>query len=266
MSRSRAKIRTTPMRTDGAPTDWLLCDADGNLFGSEEPAFSASAGVTNEFLESIGASRRYEAEELRLATTGMNFRSTARALAEAEGIEISDEELERWVGLERDRVTEHLRTALAPDRAVTGPLTRLAERFSLAVVTSSALKRLAASLEAAELAAFFAEPVRFSAEDSLAAPASKPDPAIYEHACRVLGCADGGAVAVEDSVPGVQSAIAAGIPVIGNVMYVAPKESEERTAALREAGAGHVASSWLEVEQILCGREALSPVPVAAGR
>ena len=29
---------------------YLLCDADGNLFPSEEPAFEASAEVTNAFL------------------------------------------------------------------------------------------------------------------------------------------------------------------------------------------------------------------------
>ena len=37
----------------------LLCDADGNLFPSEEPAFEASAEVTNAFLASLGIDRRY---------------------------------------------------------------------------------------------------------------------------------------------------------------------------------------------------------------
>ena len=32
----------------------LLCDADGNLFPSEEPAFDASVEVTNAFLASLG--------------------------------------------------------------------------------------------------------------------------------------------------------------------------------------------------------------------
>src|SRR5206468_6511581 len=35
-----------------APTI-LLCDADGNLFPSEEPAFEASAVVTNRYLERL---------------------------------------------------------------------------------------------------------------------------------------------------------------------------------------------------------------------
>src|SRR5947209_3010844 len=61
----------------------LLCDADGNLFPSEEPAFVASAAVTNRFLAAFGIDRRYTSEELRLATTGKNFRSTVIDLAVA---------------------------------------------------------------------------------------------------------------------------------------------------------------------------------------
>ena len=40
----------------------LLCDADGNLFPSEEPAFVASAGVTNRYLAALGSERRFSAE------------------------------------------------------------------------------------------------------------------------------------------------------------------------------------------------------------
>ena len=61
----------------------VLCDADGNLFPSEEPAFEASAEVTNRYLAALGSDRRFTAEELRLATTGRNFRTTAADLATA---------------------------------------------------------------------------------------------------------------------------------------------------------------------------------------
>jgi hypothetical protein len=66
----------------------LLCDADGNLFPSEEPAFVASAEVTNRFMASLGLSRRFDPEELRLATTGKNFRTTAVDLAVGGGVPV----------------------------------------------------------------------------------------------------------------------------------------------------------------------------------
>lgn len=59
----------------------LLCDADGNLVPSEEPAFVASTEGTNRFLRDYGVDTTFTPEELRLATTGKNFRSTMLDLA-----------------------------------------------------------------------------------------------------------------------------------------------------------------------------------------
>ena len=69
-----------------AGTTTLLLDADGNLVPSEEPAFVASADVTNAFLAELGVDRRFTAEQLRLATTGKNFRTTAVDLAVDAGV------------------------------------------------------------------------------------------------------------------------------------------------------------------------------------
>src|SRR5687768_2037897 len=98
----------------------LLCDADGNLFPSEEPAFVASADVTNRCLATLGIARRYDPEELRLAATGKTFRSTIAALAEeaGRGDALALDALERWVAEEQTAVRTYLADALKPDPAV----------------------------------------------------------------------------------------------------------------------------------------------------
>ncbi|MCG5431104.1 HAD family phosphatase [Mycobacterium sp. MYCO198283] len=254
----------------------LLCDADGNLFPSEEPAFEASVGVTNRFLQRFGLAGDRTAEGLRNGTTGKNFRSTAMDLVIAGGVPVEralaagrpdaviadDEELaggralcaaelEEWVARERDAVTDHLGSALAPDPEVSGPLRVLGSRFRLIAVSSSATKRLAACFTAAGLDALIPPEVRFSAEDSLPRPTSKPDPAIYREAQRVMGlrCEEG--LAIEDSVPGALSAAGAGFPTVGNVMFVPPAERADRTAQLRAAGACAVVESWWELQDLL---------------
>jgi beta-phosphoglucomutase-like phosphatase (HAD superfamily) len=232
-------------------TEVLLCDADGCLFPSEEPAFDASAGVTNRFLAAISAKARFTAEELRLATTGQNFRTTAKALAAEEGKTVDPEELERWVEAERREVTAHLGAVLRPDLRVIAPLERLAAERALAVVSSSAMPRIEACLRATGLDGLFPEESRFSAESSLPVPASKPDPAIYVHAMQRLGIPPQQAVAVEDSVPGALAAVDAGCRTIGNVMFVPPAERAERAAALECAGVFAVVSSWEELEPLL---------------
>jgi beta-phosphoglucomutase-like phosphatase (HAD superfamily) len=230
----------------GVPVEALLCDADGCLFPSEEPAFEASAEVTNGFLAEIGARERFTAEALRLATTGKNFRTTAAALAAKEGLALEAEALERWVEVEREAVTAHLGSVLRPE-----PLGRLATAHALAIVSSSALTRVDACLQATDLHDLFPAGSRFSAENSLPEPTSKPDPAIYLHALDQLGLEPPQAVAIEDSVPGALAAVGAGCRTLGNVMFVAPGERAERMAALECAGVAAVISSWGELELLL---------------
>ncbi|HEX8053332.1 MAG TPA: HAD family phosphatase [Thermoleophilaceae bacterium] len=243
----------------------LLCDADGNLFPSEEPAFEASAVVTNRMMEAIGSTVRFDPVDLRLRTTGLNFRSTAGDLAVAAGRPLPSHELEHWVEEEARAVTAHLARVLKPNRSVTRPLERLARDLELAAVSSSALARLAACFEATGLAELLPPGRRFSAEDSLPVPRSKPDPAIYAHALAELGVPARRALAVEDSVPGARSALAAGIPTVGNVMFVPGDERAARRAALAEAGAAAVVSSWVELERLLMPRPRLSERRDAAG-
>ncbi len=254
---------------DPASITTLLLDADDNLFPSEAPAFDASAEVTTRFLARFGVDSPLSGDELRRKAVGKNFRSTAtdlavlsgipfdKALAEGrpdakvasaddldEGRALTAAELEEWVRKEREQVTAHLAVTLLPDPNVLEPLRDLAPRFAMAAVSSSALARLKASFTAAGLDELVPEAVRFSAEDSLATPISKPDPAVYLQAGRVLGVEGPHGLAVEDSVPGVKSAVAAGYYAIGNVMFVPADERQSRTRDLIEAGAVAVTDSW----------------------
>lgn len=242
-----------PRGFDPAAVEVLLCDADGNLFPSEEPAFEASAQVTNRCLAVLGIARRYDPEELRLATAGKNFRTTIADLAEEAGLgdALTLDALEQWVAEEKSAVSTHLAQTLKPDPAVSEPLTRLARRFELAAVSSSALARLDACFTATGLADLFPPPRRFSAEDSLPSPTSKPDPAIYAFAGRALAVAGAAGLAIEDSMPGALSAVAAGFATIGNVAFVAPEERDERVEALYAAGVVDVVASWSELESML---------------
>ena len=237
---------------DPAVATTLLCDADGTLFPSEEPAYAASADVTNRFLAGLGADRSFAPEELQRMTNGKNFRAAAAELATGYGQDLARDDVEDWVAEEKDVVTAHLRTVLRPDPAVRAPLERLSGRFALAAVTSSASSRLAACLEVTGLAPLFDADRRFSAEDSLPEPTSKPDPAVYLHAGRTLGVRPTEAVAVEDSVNGARSAVAAGCPTIGILQFVPEANRQSRAEALREVGVTAVVGSWAELEGLLC--------------
>ena len=234
----------------------LLCDADGNLFPSEEPAFEASTQVTNRVLRELGIDLQFTADELRGAAVGKNFRATITDLATDHGKTLDGDVLEREVLEEKRAVSAYLAEVLRPDPRVLEPLTAMAGRYELAAVSSSALSRLDACFEATKLAGLFPPDARYSAEDSLPVPTSKPDPAIYRLAGERLGVAGREALAVEDAVAGVLSAVGAGFPVIGNVLFVPEDEREARATALREAGAEAVVASWWELDALLAGAPA----------
>ncbi|MFD0485676.1 HAD family hydrolase [Kineococcus sp. GCM10028916] len=243
----------SPRPLNASRVTTLLCDADGTLFPSEEPAYAASADVTNRFLAELGAERPYSPTELQAMTNGKNFRAAAQELARGYGRELAAGDLDAWVVQEKDVVTAHLREVLHPDPDVRDPLVALAGRFTLAAVTSSAATRLDACLEVTDLAKLFDPERRFSAEDSLEVPTSKPDPAVYAFAGTALGVTPDDAVAIEDSINGALSAVAAGFPTIGTVQFVAEADRAARTAALREAGAVAVVASWTEIADLLGG-------------
>ena len=246
-------------------------------FGSERPAFDASTEVTNRFLARFGVTAPLSSEELRKRAVGKNFRTTAldlavqcevpldQALAQgrpaaarvasdsdlASGNALSADELEQWVREERERVTAHLAVTLKPDPQVLEPLRDLATHYALAAVSSSASKRLHACFAATGLDSLISEAVTFSAEDSLPMPTSKPDPAVYLHAGQVLGVEAEQGLAIEDSVAGVSSAVAAGYATVGNVMFVLPDERECRRAELIDAGAVAITDSWRALADVL---------------
>ncbi|HEY1441803.1 MAG TPA: HAD family hydrolase [Mycobacterium sp.] len=261
---------------DPAPITTLLCDADDNLFPSEAPAFAASVEVTNRFLARFGVRAPLSAEDLRKQAVGKNFRSTAIDLAVlcevpmeptlahdrpgaliasdsdiAAGRALCADELEQWVRQEREQVTAHLATTLKPDPEVLAPLQALASRYALAAVSSSASKRLDACFAATGLDPLIPAALRFSAEDSLPVPTSKPDPAVYLHTGQVMGVDAHQGLAIEDSVAGVTSAVAAGYVAVGNVMFVLADERRCRTAELIDAGAVAITHSWRALADVL---------------
>lgn len=261
---------------DPAAITTLLCDADDNLFPSERPAFDASTEVTNRFLARFGVTAPLSSDELRKRAVGKNFRTTAldlavqcevpldRALAQGRpaaviasasdlvsGNALSADELEQWVRQEREQVTAHLAVTLTPDPQVLEPLRDLATHYALAAVSSSASKRLHACFAATGLDSLISESVTFSAEDSLPVPTSKPDPAVYLHCGQALGVQAEQGLAIEDSVAGVRSAVAAGYATVGNLMFVLPDERACRRAQLIDAGAVAITDSWRALADVL---------------
>lgn len=178
---------------------------------------------------------------------GQNFRGVVVNLQKKYGFPLNPDELQGYVGQEEDRVIATLVKKGQPCVGVNKVLDKLAEegKYGLAVVSSSALRRVQASIKKVDQDKYFPPDHVFSAATSLPVPTTKPDPAIYLHACKVIGKQPGECLAVEDSKSGTLSAVRAGIPVIGYVgSYNGSAKQKEMATLLKETGAQVLMDDW----------------------
>ncbi len=163
-------------------------------------------------------------------------------------------ELEDYVRAEEDRVIATLGKKAQPCVGVDAVLEKLAasKKYGMAVVSSSALRRVQASIKKVGQDKYFPKDHIFSAATSLPHPTSKPNPAIYLHACKVIGKDPKECVAIEDSKSGTLSAARAGIYVVGYVgSYEGEEKQKEMVGVLKEAGANVVMTHWSQFEDCL---------------
>lgn len=167
--------------------------------------------------------------------------------------EISDTELENYARIEDDRVIAKLVKKLQPCVGATTELEGLIGEghHHLAIVSSSALRRIVASIDTVGQAKYFARHNIFSAVDSLDIPTSKPDPAVYLHALQSMGKRADECVAVEDSKSGATAACKAGIVTIGYTGAYEPEERENMRMMLMDVGCRYVMNDWAEFRQCL---------------
>lgn len=230
----------------------LLFDCDNTLVLSEELAFEACAGLINQICAERGIKKEFTGESLIVEFVGQNFRGMLTTLQKENGIEIAPDDMEKYVRMEEDAVIAKLKASLRPCPGVDEQLEKLAasKKYLLAVVSSSAFRRVKASVDKVGQDKYFknekGEDLIYSAATSLEKPTSKPDPAIYLHALKTLGKTAGEAVAIEDSKSGTLSATRAGIKTIGYVGPYADDKKAEMEKVLTDAGAVIIMRDWKE--------------------
>lgn len=185
---------------------------------------------------------------------GQNFRGVLQGMEKENHFTLTDEEREKYVKMEEDRVIQTIEANAQPCVGCNPALEALfAEKnYKLAVVSSSALRRVQASIKKVNQDRFFPPTWVFSAASSLPTPTTKPDPAIYLHAMKEIGVQHGECVAVEDSKSGTLAAVRAGIFTIAYTgSYHDPAQAKAVGEMLCENGARVVMEHWSQFPEIM---------------
>ena len=208
---------------------YVLLDCDNTLCLSEHLAFEACTDLTNELLEKHGKTERYTVKQLLEDFVGHNFRGMMVGLQKKHNFTMSQEELDAYVDRELGAVTTKLSEKCQPCPGVPEELEKIKKAgYPMSVVSTSAKPRVVASIKKTGIDHYFPDEHVYSAATSLNPPSSKPDPAIYIHACKELGVKPEECVTVEDSKSGATAAMRAGIPLIGYVGVYGIEEGEEK--------------------------------------
>lgn len=236
---------------------YVLLDCDNTLCKSERLAFEACAELTNEVLEKHSIDARYDVDSLLEDFVGHNFRNMLVGLQKKHSFDMSQDEVDDYVDRELGKVIEKLSEKCTECTGVTPQLEWVKENgYPMSVVSTSAKPRVVASLIKTNLLRFFPEEHVYSAATSLKPPSSKPDPAIYLHACKELGVKPEECVTVEDSKSGATAAMRAGIPLIAYVGVYKEEEGEQKMHEMAkklkdECKADAVMYDWSEFQECL---------------
>jgi HAD superfamily hydrolase (TIGR01509 family) len=178
----------------------LIFDCDGVLVDSEYLFARVASACLNEIgveIDSAEAAQRF---------AGVSIKDMLASVALERGAPLPDGFEDLVIRREEEAYAHKLEPILGVREAILSiPLPRC-------VASSSLPERIFASLAVTRLDDLFAENARFST--ALVAN-GKPAPDIFLHAARQMGEWPQGCVVIEDSVPGVKGAVAAGMRVIG---------------------------------------------------
>jgi len=180
-------------------------------------------------LEKHKIEARYDVDSLLEDFVGHNFRNMLVGLQKKHDFKMSQEEVDDYVSRELGKVTQKLSEKCIECPGVTEQLEwAKAQGYPMSVVSTSAKPRVIASLQKTNLLRFFKEEQVYSAATSLNPPSSKPDPAVYFHACKELGVKPEECLTVEDSKSGATAGMRAGIPLIGYVGIYGLEDGKEK--------------------------------------
>jgi HAD superfamily hydrolase (TIGR01509 family) len=235
----------------------ILFDCDNTLVLSEPLAFTSCCELSNQILTQYSpfTTHRYTPPELQREFVGKNFRGLIQGLEDRWGFTMPPSDIQGWVEKELEYTMRLIKEGAIPCEGVVEVLEQLEKegKYNLAVVSSSAIPRVIASLETTDLIRFFPKEKIFSAA-SMVPPTSKPDPAVYLHACKSLEVEPNECIAVEDSRSGATAAVRAGINMVGYVgVYEeeGKEEVERMTGIMNEVGAVVIMGPWSEFQEVV---------------
>jgi HAD superfamily hydrolase (TIGR01509 family) len=215
----------------------IIFDCDGTLVDSEHLYNS----ITAELLNEIGYSE-YTTEMCLDQFAGQSWSTIRKTLEQRHDEPLPDDIIPRYIRIAEEKM--HHDFGATPHAEDT--LEKLNGNHKLCVASNGERGNVIKSLTVTGLKRFFTDDRIFT---KIQVPAPKPAPDLFLFTCEQMEHDPARSIIIEDSVPGVRGAKAAGIKVLG---YVGASHNAERQAKkLIEAGADEIIYTLIHIEDHL---------------
>jgi HAD superfamily hydrolase (TIGR01509 family) len=244
--------------------EWIFFDLDNTIIDTETLAFYAAVPVCNRILKSKDIEETYKFDKLLSSWLGQTFKSMIVALAERHNFSFTPEERKEWALWEEDAIIEAVSKHGKATKGVTDVLEKLVteDKYKIAIVSSSSLRRMMGCLKGVKLDHYFDKRYIYSAQTTLPTPISKPEPDIYLFALQTLGIEARQAIAIEDSLGGVDAARGAKIDTIGYTGCINAEVWRNQLALdMANKGVSGVMTHWSEFFELLSAVENQGEAP-----
>lgn len=211
----------------------VIFDCDGTLVDSEDLNNQATADV----LAELGYPQ-YDYKFCLNELVGMTMTAVKALIEEREGHKLPDDFIQRFINLVLSRMRDGVRPVPHSPHAVDV----LSKGYKICVASNGERNNVLQSIRSVGLFDYFGEEHIFT---KIQVPRGKPFPDLFLFAAEKMGVAPEKCVVIEDSVPGVQAGVAAGMQVIG--ITAVNHDPENAVKDMKKAGAQVVFHGWPEI-------------------
>lgn len=213
--------------------DLIIYDCDGTLTDTERLYAQITCGLLHE-----NGLETYTPEKCLAEFQGKTWNAIRHKIETENNIKLCDDIVERY----SEKAREKMKSSLQPVEGVLELLQSTSQTHAICVGSNGERSNVLQSLHQLDFVSFFTEDRIYT---KCQVERGKPDPDLFLYAAEQMGYAPERTLVIEDSIPGVQAGVAAGMHVIGFTGTAHdPKEAESR---LRQAGAHTIIQELIHI-------------------
>jgi HAD superfamily hydrolase (TIGR01509 family) len=211
----------------------IIFDCDGTLTDSE--------GLNNQAVADVFADMgypQYDYDFCLNSLVGMTVSATKKVIEEKEGKKLPDDFAQRFINL----VQHRLKSGLRPVPYAVESVDVLSKKYKVCVASNGERSNVIESVRAIGVYDYFGDGCVFTKSQ---VPRGKPFPDLFLYAANKMDVKPENCVVVEDSLPGVQAGVAAGMQVIG--ITAVSHDPARLTEDMKKIGVSAVFHTWQDI-------------------